>query len=49
MKSNAEIRRGAKEILARGWYGRIASVFITLYFIVVFAVLFVGGAFAELL
>ena len=48
MKSNAEIRREAKEILARGWYGRIASVFVTLYFIVVFAVLFVGGAFAEM-
>lgn len=48
MKSNREIRREAREILARGWYGRIASVFITLYFIVVFAVLFVGGAFAEM-
>ena len=48
MKPNKEIRREAREILARGWYGRIASVFVTLYFIMIFAVLFVVGVFAEM-
>jgi len=48
MKPNKEIRREAKDILARGWYSRIASVFVTLYLIVVFAVLVVGGMFAEM-
>ena len=48
MKPNNEIRQEAREILLRGWYGRIASVFITLYFIMIFALLVVGGVFSEM-
>ena len=46
MKSNADIRREAKAVLARGWYGKIACVFITLYFVMLFAVSAVGAVFA---
>ena len=48
MKPNAEIRSEAKEILERGWYGRIASVFITLYMVMVAAVSLVGVLFSEM-
>ena len=46
--SNKEIRDEARDILARGWYGKIASVFITLYCIMVVALLVVSGMFAEM-
>ena len=48
MKSNSNIRREAREILAHGWYGRIASVFITLYLIALFAMSSVAAVFAEM-
>jgi len=48
MKSNAEIRREAKSVLAYGWYGRIACVFITLYLIMLLAVSSVGAVFAAM-
>ena len=49
MKSNAEIRREAKEMLLRGgWFGRVASALITLYLIMVLAMATVGATFAEM-
>jgi uncharacterized membrane protein len=48
MKPNAEIRSETKGILERGWYGRIASVLITLYLVTIVAVSLVSVLFAEM-